>query len=130
MARVCSSAGRAAVSKAAGRGFESLRTRPEWSKVEVNVAADVKAMESKKQENQTHVSKQAAALEKFKIRDWVESLKGEISSIHWTSKEELRVYTKIVVGATFFFGMGVYLVDLAIHGVMNFFSWTASLLVG
>lgn len=94
------------------------------------MAAEVKAMESKKQENQAYVSKQAAALEKFKIRDWIESLKAEIRSIHWTSKEELRVYTKIVVGATFFFGMGVYLTDLLIHGVMNLLSWTASLLVG
>lgn len=94
------------------------------------MAAEVKAMENRKQDNHAQATKQAASLEKFKLRDWIESLKTEIRSIHWTSKEELRVYTQIVVGATFFFGMGVYLVDVGIHGVMNFLMWIASFLVG
>lgn len=94
------------------------------------MAAEVKAMENRKQDNNAQVTKQAAALEKFKLRDWIESLKTEIRSIHWTSKEELRVYTQIVVGATFFFGMGVYLIDVVIHGVMNLLSWAASFIVG
>lgn len=94
------------------------------------MAAEVKAMENRKQDSNPQATKQAAALEKFKLRDWIESLKTEIRTIHWTSKEELKVYTQIVVGATFFFGMGVYLVDVIIHGALNLLSWIAHLLVG
>ena len=37
---VCSSAGRAAISKVAGRGFESLRTRCNWVLVVLGVYGD------------------------------------------------------------------------------------------
>lgn len=56
---------------------------------------------------------------KVKFREWIEEVKHEVKVIHWTSKEELKVYTQIVVGATFMLGMGVYLVDLLIHGALN-----------
>lgn len=71
-----------------------------------------------------------ASVKKFKPREWIEGIKQEIKTIHWTSPEELRTYTKVVVGATFFFGMGVYLIDLLIHGVLNFLTWVSRLLVG
>lgn len=72
----------------------------------------------------------AASVKKFKPREWIEGIKQEIKTIHWTSPEELRTYTKVVVGATFFFGMGVYFVDLLIHGALNFLTWMSRLLVG
>lgn len=72
---------------------------------------------------------QEEALRKFKLRDWIADLKTEIKTIHWTSKEELRVYTQIVVAGTFFFGMGVYLVDLAIHSALNILNWITRLIV-
>jgi preprotein translocase SecE subunit len=39
-------------------------------------------------------------------------LKEEIRRVHWTTKEELKTYTRVVVGATLFFGVLVYVVDL------------------
>jgi preprotein translocase subunit SecE len=51
--------------------------------------------------------------------DFVGEVKQEIMRIHWTSWEELKVYTQIVVGATFAFGIGLYLADLAFQSVLN-----------
>ncbi|MBA3815512.1 MAG: preprotein translocase subunit SecE [Parachlamydiaceae bacterium] len=42
-------------------------------------------------------------------------VKSEFNKITWTSSEELVSYTKIVVATTFLFGMGIYLMDLAIQ---------------
>lgn len=94
------------------------------------MAAEVKAMEEKKQDQSTPAMRQTTAAKKMRVREWIENLKQEIRSIHWTSKEELKVYTQIVVGATFLFGMGVYLVDLVIHGVLGALTWVARMLVG
>lgn len=93
------------------------------------MATEVKAMEMKKPERELQ-NQRSEVLSKFKIREWVEETKHEIRTIHWTSREELRVYTQIVVGATFFFGMGVYVVDLAIHAALHSLSWMAQMLVG
>jgi len=46
-------------------------------------------------------------------------VKQEIQRITWTSKEELRVYTKIVVGATFVLGIGIYAVDLLLRSTFD-----------
>ncbi len=55
----------------------------------------------------------------WKPQEFVGEIKDEFKKISWTSPEELKVYTQIVVGATFFFGMGIYLLDLTIQGVLN-----------
>lgn len=96
------------------------------------VASEVKSMELKKQNSSDRdiKSDQKAAAKKFKAREWIEEIKHEIKTINWTTPEELRVYTQIVVGATFFFGLGVYLVDLAIHGALNLLTMISRLLVG
>jgi preprotein translocase subunit SecE len=91
------------------------------------VAVEVKAMEVKKQQEGRA---QEAALKKFKLRDWIEQLKREIKTIHWSSMDELRLYTQIVVGATFAFGMGVYLVDLLINGILDTLTWLSRFLIG
>lgn len=125
---MCSSAGRAAVSKAAGRGFESLRTRSEsFYKRAWKVVMEVKAVDVKKP---ARTEAAEASLKRFKVREWVEQLKQEIKSIQWTTQDELVVYTKIVVAATFLFGMGVYLIDLVIHSALNLLTWVSRLLVG
>lgn len=93
------------------------------------MSTEVKTMEIKKQEREER-SVQTADTKKFKLRDWIEQIKQEIQAVEWTSPEELRVYTQIVVGATFFFGMGVYLVDLSIHGFLHLLTWISRLLVG
>ena len=55
----------------------------------------------------------------WQSRDFVGDIKDELKKIRWTSPEELKVYTKIVVGATFIFGMGIYFMDLLIQGLLN-----------
>lgn len=82
------------------------------------MVANSKVMDVKKTQNQS-ASKDEALIKKVKARDFVEEIKSEFRHITWTSKEELKAYTQIVVGATFVFGLGVYLVDLTIQSVLN-----------
>ncbi|MBA3721347.1 MAG: preprotein translocase subunit SecE [Parachlamydiaceae bacterium] len=56
---------------------------------------------------------------KKKAADFVTEMKGEVSKIQWTSKDELITYTKIVVGMTFVFGMAIYFTDLIIQGSLH-----------
>lgn len=42
-----------------------------------------------------------------------------MKKVTWTSKEELAQCTKIVVGSTFMFGIGIYFTDLIIRGTLN-----------
>lgn len=91
------------------------------------MSTEVKTMEIKKQEREKR-EPAAADTKKFSLRAWIEQIKQEIKAVEWTSPEELRVYTQIVVGATFFFGMGVYLVDLTIHGFLHMLSWISRLI--
>lgn len=72
-------------------------------------------MEGKKESatEQDHVSLST------KVFDFVGEVKAELSRITWTSADELRVYVKVVVGATLAFGIGIYLVDLTIQGVLR-----------
>jgi len=51
--------------------------------------------------------------------NFLAEVKQEIQKITWTSKEELRVYTKIVVGATFLLGLGIYAIDLFIRSTFD-----------
>lgn len=108
------------------------------------MATEVKLMDVKKQKSSelagTKLEHQGQSIsevrnvpttsvKKFKPREWIEGIKQEIKTIHWTSPEELKTYTKVVVGATFFFGMGVYFVDFFIHGALNFLTWVSRLVV-
>lgn len=49
---------------------------------------------------------------------FVGGVKEEFHKITWTSKEELAVYTRIVVTATFALGFVVYSYDLIIRGAL------------
>lgn len=92
------------------------------------MAIEVKTMDIKKQVREERNVETAA--KKFKLRNWIEDIKGEIRTIHWTTQDELRVYTQIVVGATFAFGMGVYLIDLLINGALSLLTWISQLILG
>lgn len=50
---------------------------------------------------------------------FVSELKEELKKVSWTTKAELISATKIVIGATFCFGIGIYFVDLLIKGVLE-----------
>lgn len=84
---------------------------------------EVKPMEVKKnQQIAAPASKdkeKEALLNAWKPQEFIGEIKDELKKISWTSPAELKVYTQIVVGATFFFGMGIYILDLFIQGVLN-----------
>ena len=64
----------------------------------------------------------AAAVRSWRMRDFVGEVKEEIQKISWTNPQELKTYTQLVVGATFFFGMGIYALDLVIQAVLAILS--------
>lgn len=83
------------------------------------MVVEVKAMEPKKnQQAALHAPKDKEAVtlpKKMQFADFIGEIKAELKRISWTSPEELKTYTKIVVGATFFCGMGIYFMDLLIQ---------------
>jgi preprotein translocase subunit SecE len=86
------------------------------------VAVEVDAMEVKKtQQLAADAAKETrdSSVTGTKTRDFLADIKSELSKISWTTPEELRTYTKIVIAATFLFGMGVYFVDLIIQIVLS-----------
>jgi len=54
-----------------------------------------------------------------KAENFVAETKSELKKINWTSRAELIAYTKIVMIATFLFGLGVYCIDLVIQGFLS-----------
>lgn len=50
---------------------------------------------------------------------YIQELKEELKKVSWTSQEELRFATKMVVMTTLFFGVGIYLVDFLIKGSLE-----------
>ena len=47
---------------------------------------------------------------------YIQELKDELKKVSWTTQEELKFSTKIVIWATLIFGLGIYLVDFIIKG--------------
>jgi preprotein translocase subunit SecE len=60
-----------------------------------------------------------ATLKKGPKESLLQGLKDELRKVAWTSKEELKICTKIVVGSTFMFGLGIYGVDLVVKGFLE-----------
>ena len=65
-----------------------------------------------------------------KVQHFVADVKSEIQKITWTNRDELILYTKLVVGATFIFGMAIYGLDLAIQGVLGTLNFLLHLVGG
>jgi len=61
---------------------------------------------------------------------YIRELKEELKKVTWTTKDELVFCTKVVVGSTFVFGIGIYLIDLVIKGVLNGFGSLVHLIFG
>lgn len=88
------------------------------------MAMDVKTMDIKKG---THTATSAAPVSNakeepspgVKVFDFIGDVKEEFHKISWTSPDELRLHTKMVVGATFICGLGIYLVDLCIQNTLQ-----------
>lgn len=65
-----------------------------------------------------------------KVKSFVGDIKSEIQKVHWTSREELLTYTKIVIMTTFLFGMAIYFVDMIIQGALGGLSFLMRLIAG
>jgi len=61
---------------------------------------------------------------------FISELKEELKKVSWTTKAELISATKIVIGATFCFGIGIYLVDFVIKGGLELVKRTALFIFG
>lgn len=73
---------------------------------------------------------QVEPVERISRMSYVRELKAELKKVTWTTKEELTLCTKVVIGATFVFGMGIYLSDLLIKGFLDGFSAIIHLVFG
>lgn len=62
--------------------------------------------------------------------EFIGDVKAEFKRITWTSKEELIVYTKAVVGATFLLGLGVYFVDVVVQTALWLLEGFVRLIIG
>lgn len=69
----------------------------------------------------------ARAFSMRKAHEFLEGIKQELAKIQWTDGEDVKVYAKIVVIATFVFGIAIYLSDLVIqkslHSLDALFRW-------
>ena len=70
------------------------------------------------------------ATQKARRGSYIQQLKDELSKVTWTTKEETLFATKTVVIATFIFGIGSYLADISIRGVLNALSGFFHLIFG
>lgn len=75
--------------------------------------------------------KKAEQLAKRKTKvSFLQGIKDELRKVSWTSRADLIQCTKIVVGSTVAFGMGIYIADLFIRGVLTGFSSLIRLIGG
>lgn len=61
----------------------------------------------------------SAKVDGRKVVTFVGDVKQELKKVEWTSKDELKSYTKIVLVSTLIFGMFVYCIDLIIQGFLG-----------
>lgn len=60
----------------------------------------------------------------------IQELKEELRKVSWTSKEELRFSTKMVILSMLFFGMAIYGVDFLIKGSLDFVKMVLYFILG
>jgi len=65
-----------------------------------------------------------------KAHEFLENVKQELSKIHWTDGQDVKVYAKVVVTATFLFGMLIYFSDLIIQKFLHSFDTLFRWIVG
>lgn len=74
---------------------------------------------SAKMDTKNGRSKTSAKADGKRVVNFVGDVKQELKKVEWTSKEELKSYTKIVLAGIFVFGFFVYFIDLFIQGALN-----------
>jgi len=50
---------------------------------------------------------------------FVQEMKNQMKKVSWTTKEELYICGKVVIGAIFILGIGIYGIDLCIRLLLN-----------
>ena len=93
------------------------------------MALGLKTMETKKNHERAEPDYSAIHAQK-KTQSFLTDIKSEFMKITWTPKEELKTYTKIVVGATFICGMGVFFMDLMIQTLLSGIETVLKLIFG
>lgn len=87
------------------------------------------AMEAKKSGSEKNLREKSSASRPGLI-DFGREVKKELKKIEWTTKDELKSYTKIVIISTFLFGMGVYFIDLIVQSFLNAIHLLSKFLTG
>lgn len=78
-------------------------------------------MEAKKNSRDSASKRAEASLKGVSAVEFVGDVKSEFKKITWTPRDELRTYTKIVVGGVLVMGFAVYLTDLFIQACLGGF---------
>ncbi|MDP1880328.1 MAG: preprotein translocase subunit SecE [Parachlamydiaceae bacterium] len=82
-------------------------------------------MDIKKSQNNIE---QAISMKKAQM--FVTDIKSEIRNVTWTQRDELILYTKIVVLTTLLFGLTIYGLDLSIQTVLSGLSFILHTIIG
>ena len=64
------------------------------------------------------------------LNNEITQLKEELKKVSWTTKDELISSTKVVIISVFCFGIGIYLMDLAIKGILELVKRTLLFIFG
>ncbi|MDE3055317.1 MAG: preprotein translocase subunit SecE [Verrucomicrobiota bacterium] len=64
----------------------------------------------------------AVAVTEKKRTSYLREVKQELKKVNWTSKEELLLGTKVVIGATFLLSFAIYGIDLLLRLFLNGFA--------
>jgi len=75
-------------------------------------------MEGKKNSQKASSSSADVSISGKKVQEFAGDVKTEFKKITWVTRDELRSYTKIVIGGTFFLGLGIYITDLVIQACL------------
>ncbi len=75
-------------------------------------------------------SSSSAKAEGQKVVAFIGDVKQELKRVEWTSKEEIKNYTKIVLLSTFIFAAFIYVVDLVIQGFLGGINLLVKLITG
>ena len=76
-------------------------------------------MKKEKKPNMTASQKITKLSSSKKKGKFFQEMKDELKKVSWTTKEELRLCTKIVLIAIFLLGLGIYGIDLSIRFVLD-----------
>lgn len=75
-----------------------------------------------KNDKNVSIRKRAEKLAQSKKKSkvgFLQGLKEELKKVSWTTKDELRTCTKIVLGSIFALGIGIYFVDLGLKNCLD-----------